>query len=99
MRATFCGMPGQVAGPGKPVPAYPAGPRVILVDFHVVFQFGRPLEDFATVVAGPPIQGAYSPSFVELEVVPAVECMQAYTAGPNPKAPLDRFLKVKLLLS
>ena len=92
-------MPGQVAGPGKPVPAYPAGPRVILVDFHVVFQFGRPLEDFATVVAGPPIQGAYSPSFVELEVVPAVECMQAYTAGPNPKAPLDRFLKVKLLLS
>ena len=69
------------------------------MNFLVVYHFGGPLKDEATGSAGLLIQGAYSPSFLELEVVPAVECMQAYTAGPNPKAPLDRFLKMKLLLS
>ena len=98
MRAPFGSMPGQIAGPGKAVPAYRAGP-IVSMNFRVVSHFGGPLKDLATGSAGPPIQGAYYPSFVELEVVPAVECMQAYTAGPNPKAPLDRFLKVKLLLS
>ena len=91
-------MPGQIAGPGKAVPAYRAG-SIVRMNFHVVSHLGGPLKDLATGWAGPPIQGAYSPSFVELEVVPAVECMQAYTAGPNPDAPLDRFLIIKLSFS
>ena len=91
-------MPGQIAGPGKAVPAYRAG-SIVRMYFHVVSHLGGPLKDLATGSAGPPIQGAYSPSFVELEVVPAVECMQAYTAGPNPDAPLDRFLIIKLSFS